>query len=155
MPTSWRSRPQGHRYRTAVIATTTSFQRHPDVTNAAQYSRVSHLDVPAPKDPFLQQCLHRQRPKDNKTAHLHSTYTLIAYLFCLFSFLLRSRTRKLCAASIHISITRSRCRPIRQKDGQPRSSICRVWALLGSALHGFFSLSLIGLAEAARLVGNP
>lgn len=90
-----------------------------------------------------------------QTADLHSTYTLIAYHFCLFSFLHHSRIRKLRAASIHISTTRPMSRSIRQEDTSATTIHLRgVGAFWDRLYMGFLSFSLLKLAEAARLVVN-
>jgi hypothetical protein len=78
----------GHRCRTAAIATTAPFHNYPDVNNIAQYKWASYPGTPTPSNAFQQQCLHGQRQKGDKLLTFTRHIPLLLTLFCLFSLLL-------------------------------------------------------------------
>jgi hypothetical protein len=93
-----------------------------------------------------------------KTADPHSTYTLIAYLFVCYNFCFPFSNEEASRGFDtlqHIAVKE----PLEQTEGQVSHDRppADFGVRLGSPLYGvfFFSLSLLGLAEKAPLVGNP
>jgi hypothetical protein len=145
----------GHRSRTAAIATTTPFHNYPDVNNIAQYKRASYPGTPTPRNAFQQQCLHGQRQRGDKLLTFTRHIPLLLTLFCLFSFLLISVQEALRGFNT-TNTTRSVSRSIRQKDMLAKTTHLQSVSALGFGSIWIFSpFYVVGLAEAALFAGNP